>query len=191
VVGVAPVTELWFTNRVARPRTITDERLLDALSQVINRVGPGFTVADVAAEAGVSVGTVAQRFGSKQGLLKALSRAAIVRVASTVRAAGSVRAALVAVYTDLDDPQTAPRNLAQLATDMADPELRVLLGEFYATLAAELAPMLPGAPPEAARLLVSLANGTAIDWSIRPTGRLVDRLAHDIDVVLDGWRKDA
>jgi AcrR family transcriptional regulator len=188
---VAPVNELWFTNQVARPRTITDERLLDALSQVINHVGPGFTVADVAAEAGVSVGTVAQRFGSKQGLLKALSRAAIARVADMVRAAGSVREAILSVYADLDDPETAPHNLAQLAMDIADPELRALLGEFYATLAAELAPMLPGAPPGAARLLVSLANGTAIDWSIRPSGgRLVDRLAHDVDVVLDGWRKD-
>jgi AcrR family transcriptional regulator len=178
---------------VARPRTITDERLLDALSQVITRVGPGFTIADVAASAGVSVGTVAQRFGSKQGLLKAFSQAAIAGIADQVRAAASVREAILAVYADLDDPQTAPHNLAQLANEMVDPELRALLGDFYATLAAELKPLLldvPGAPPHAARLLVSLANGTAIDWSIRPSGRLVDRLAADIDAVLSGWRNN-
>ncbi|MFD1052024.1 TetR/AcrR family transcriptional regulator, partial [Kibdelosporangium lantanae] len=42
---------------MARPKTITDERLLTALAQAISEVGPGFTVADVAARAGVSVGT--------------------------------------------------------------------------------------------------------------------------------------
>jgi AcrR family transcriptional regulator len=197
---------------VARPRTITDERLLDALAQVITRVGPSFTVSDVAVRAGVSVGTVAQRFGSKQGLLKALSRAAVTRIRATVRtaaesaqsagagaglAADPVAAAILAVYRDLDDPEAATHNLAQLATDMADPELRVLLGDFYATLTAELAELLrvadlPGAPParQAARLLVSLANGTAIDWSIRPDGHLVERLASDLAIVLNGWRRD-
>jgi AcrR family transcriptional regulator len=184
---------------VARPKTITDERLLAALAQVITKIGPSFTVADVAARAGVSVGTVSQRFGSKQGLLKALSHAAVLRVATQVRTAAAdsddpVRAAILAVYRDLDDPRTAAHNLAQLAADLADPELRGLLGDFYATLAAELSPLLrtiPGAPPQAARLLVSLANGTAIDWSIRPGGRLVDRLTEDIDAVLNGWRKSA
>lgn len=191
---MAPVNELWFTNRVARPKTITDERLLAALAQAISEIGPGFTVADVAARAHVSVGTVAQRFGSRQGLLKALSSAAITRIADTVRAAapGGVRAALVAVFRDLDDPATAANNLAQLAGDLADPELRVLLDRFFGTVEAEIALLLrdvPGAPPNAARVLVALANGTAIDWSLRPTGSLVDRLTIDIDTVLDGWRR--
>ncbi|TCO64751.1 TetR/AcrR family transcriptional regulator [Actinocrispum wychmicini] len=181
---------------MARPRTITDDRLLAALAQVINDKGPGFTIADVAARAGVSVGTVAQRFGSKHGLLKALSQAAITRAVDVVRAAapGGPRAALVAFFGDLDDPAAASRNIGQFAVDLADPELRTLLAELFATLVAELTPLLhdlPGAPPHAARLLVSLANGTAVDWSIRPRGSLVDRLTTDIDTVLDGWRKDA
>ncbi|HEX8865870.1 MAG TPA: TetR/AcrR family transcriptional regulator, partial [Lentzea sp.] len=41
---------------MARPRTISDERILNAVAAVIDRRGPEFTVADVAAEAGVSVG---------------------------------------------------------------------------------------------------------------------------------------
>jgi AcrR family transcriptional regulator len=192
---VAPINELWFTNRVARPRTITDERLLTALARAITEIGPSFTVADVAARAGVSVGTVAQRFGSKHGLLKALTLAAISRVADTVRAAapGGVRAALVAVFRDLDDPATAANNLAQLAGDLADPELGVLLGRFYGTVEAEIALLLrsvPGAPPNAARVLVALANGTAVDWSLHPEGSLVDRLTTDIDAVLEGWGRD-
>ncbi len=188
---MAAINELWFNNCMARPRTITDERLLEALAQVIAARGPGFTVADVAAQAGVSVGTVGQRFGSKHGLLKALSQAAIDGIAEQVRSADTVLGALVNVYKDLDDPETAARNLAMLADDLADAELRVLLGKFYSVLAdelSELVRLLPGAPPGAARLLVSLANGTAIDWSVRPEGRLVDRLTADIGAVVDGWK---
>ncbi|MEV4311582.1 TetR/AcrR family transcriptional regulator [Actinocrispum sp. NPDC049592] len=176
---------------MARPRTITDARLLDALGQVIASRGPGFTVADVAAQAGVSVGTVAQRFGSKHGLLVALSEAAIAQIPDLVRSASTVLQALLNVYSGLDDPATAPHNLAQLAADLADPELRGLLGRFYSTLADELTPLLiplQGAPPQAARLLVALTNGTAVDWSINPVGRLADRLTDDIGAVLNGWR---
>jgi AcrR family transcriptional regulator len=183
---------------VARPRSISDERILNALGEVISEQGPGFTIADVAARAGVSVGTVAQRFGSKQGLLKALGVAGVQGIESKVTAAAAaastpleaVRAAVLNVYRDLDDPATAANNLGQLAADLADPELRALLGEFHTVLENSLLPLLRSAdlPAGLARLLVSLANGTAIDWSVRPRGRLVDRLGADMDIVLKGWR---
>ncbi|MET0135087.1 MAG: TetR/AcrR family transcriptional regulator [Kibdelosporangium sp.] len=182
---------------MARPRSISDERILRALGEVISAQGPGFTVADVAAAAGISVGTVAQRFGSKHGLLKALSAAAIEQIEGQVMAAASaaptpldaVRAAVLGAYRDLDDPATAVNNLGQLASDLADPELRALLGKGYAVLENSLHPLLRAAnlPAGLARLLVSLANGTAIDWSVRPRGRLLDRLAEDMDMVLKGW----
>ncbi|RSM84569.1 TetR/AcrR family transcriptional regulator [Kibdelosporangium aridum] len=174
-----------------RPRTITDERLLNALGAVITTRGPGFTVADVAAEAGVSVGTVSQRFGSKHGLLVALSRSAVGQVRDQVRSAENVLEAILGVFRALDDPSTAANNLGQLAIDLADPELRELHGEFFAAFEAELAPLaraVLGAPPHAARILVSLANGAAIAWSVRPTGSLLDRLTEDITAVLEGWQ---
>jgi AcrR family transcriptional regulator len=178
---------------VARPRTITDERLLNALGAVISEHGPGFTVADVAAAAGVSVGTVSQRFGSKHGLLKALSQAAVGQVRDQVRSAADALDAILVVYRALDNPSTAANNLGQLAIDLGDPELRELHGEFFAAFEQELAPLaraVPGAPPQAARILVSLANGTAIAWSVRPSGSLLDRLAQDITAVLKGWQAD-
>ena len=170
---------------MARPRSITDERLLGALGTVIGTRGPGFTLADVAAEAGVSVGTVAQRFGSKHGLLKALSQWTAQQVRDQVRAAPDVRSAVLAVYRDLDDPATAANNLGQLATDLADPELRALLGRFHAILEAELAVL---ASPRLARILSALASGTALAWSVAPRGSLLDRLAEDVDAVLEGWQ---
>ncbi|RSM84100.1 TetR family transcriptional regulator [Amycolatopsis sp. WAC 01375] len=189
---------------MARPRTITDERLLTAAETVIGMVGPGFTLAQVAAEAGVAVGTVAQRFGSKNGLLQALSRLNTRSVVGRMRECGeladpveALRAAIVVVYEGLGTPATAANHLGQLGVDIGDPELRALLGEHFTAVEAELrrltrvaAQDLPGAPGvvSAARVLLGVANGAALDWSIRPKGRFVDRMGQDVDAVLTAWK---
>jgi AcrR family transcriptional regulator len=191
---------------VARPRSIADERLLAAAEIVIGRYGPGFTLAQVATEAGVAVGTAAQRFGSKTGLLQALSRRATQRAVEQMRACGEtadepvegLRAAAVTVYAVLGDAEEAANHLGQLGVDIGDPALRALLGEHYTAVEAELrglvaaaAADLPYAPsvPRAARALLAVINGVSIDWSIRPHGRLADRLREDVDAVLTAWRR--
>jgi AcrR family transcriptional regulator len=190
---------------VARPRSITDERLLAAAETVIGRCGPGFTLAQVAAEAGVAVGTAGQRFGSKAGLLQALSRRATTRAVERMRECADssddpivgLRSAAVTVYASLGDAEEAANHLGQLGVDIGDPVLRSLLGEHYAAVEAELARLvgvaaseLPHVPsvPRAARALLAVINGVSLDWSIRPEGRLVDRLAEDVDAVLTAWR---
>jgi AcrR family transcriptional regulator len=192
-------------TRVARPRTITDERLLTAAAEVIGRFGPGFTLAQVAARAGVAVGTVAQRFGSKLGLLRVLSRLNTEAVVADMREharsgrtpLAGLRSALVCVYSRLGDAQEAANHLGQLGVDIGDPELRALLGAHYTAVETELRTLvrnvgLPFAPSpdRAARALLSVINGVSIDWSIRPEGSLVARLEEDIDAVLAGWRRD-
>ncbi|MFJ1765972.1 TetR/AcrR family transcriptional regulator [Amycolatopsis sp. NPDC088138] len=190
---------------MARPRSITDERLLAAAETVIGRCGPGFTLAQVAAEAGVAVGTAGQRFGSKAGLLQALSRRATTRAVEQMRECADsaddpivgLRSAAVTVYAVLGDAEEAANHLGQLGVDIGDPVLRSLLGEHYAAVEAELARLvgavaaeLPHAPsvPRAARALLAVINGVSLDWSIRPEGRLADRLAEDVDAVLTAWR---
>lgn len=189
---------------MARPRTITDERLLQAAEVVIGQVGPGFTLAQVATEARVAVGTVAQRFGSKNGLLQALSRLNTQTVIERMRERAQVadpveglRAAVVVVYEGLGSAETAANHLGQLGVDIGDPELRALLGEHFTAVEAELrvlmraaARRLPGAPGvvRAARVLLGVANGAALDWSIRPKGRYVDRVGQDVDAVLTAWK---
>jgi AcrR family transcriptional regulator len=188
---------------VARPKTITDERLLAAALVVIGRRGPEFTVADVAAEAGVSVGTIAQRFGSKSGLLQEISRLAARAAVSRMRVAAAaetdpvegLRAALFTLFSELADPEVAANSLAQLGVDLVDPALRALLVEHYRAVENELhdlvrAAALPSAPPPAlaGRVLAGLVNGISMDWSIRPRGPLADRMAEDVDAVLNTWR---
>ncbi|MCR6489470.1 TetR/AcrR family transcriptional regulator [Amycolatopsis sp. OK19-0408] len=190
---------------MARPKSITDERLLVAAETVTGSRGPNFTLAHVADAAGVSVGTVAQRFGSKSGLLQAMSRRATSRAVEQMRACAEraadpvdgLREAAVAVYAVLGDAEEAANHLGQLGVDIGDPVLRSLLGEHFTAVEAELrrlmraaAPSLPAAPsvPRAARVVLDVINGVSIDWSIRPHGRLADRLAEDVDAVLSAWR---
>jgi AcrR family transcriptional regulator len=199
----APLVNRGSITDMARPRHITDERLLDAAATAISRLGPGFTLADVAAEAEVAVGTVARRFGSKHGLLATMTRTAVdsmrgrMRVSSCDDPVDAIVQALVTAYAPLDDPATAANNLAQLAVDLADEELRGLMAEFYSVMETEIAALveraageLPGAPPpeRAARTLTALADGTAVHWSARPSGGLTERLRTDLSAVLDGWR---
>ncbi|WP_158847384.1 TetR/AcrR family transcriptional regulator [Saccharothrix deserti] len=187
---------------MARPKTITDERLLTAAAEVIGRKGPGFTIVDVAARAGVSVGTVAQRFGSKSGLLQALTRQTTAAIAQRMRAAAAVadpvdglRAALLSWFEGMTDPVEAQNHLAQLGVDLIDPELRALLAELYVVTEETVLELtrrvdLPHGPsPErAARVLTGLLSGVSMDWSVRPRGALADRLAEDVDAVLDAWK---
>ncbi|MFC7728173.1 TetR/AcrR family transcriptional regulator [Actinomadura keratinilytica] len=62
---------------MARPRTTSDEAILQATGRALLRHGPGrLTLGGVAAEAGLSPATLVQRFGSKRGLLLAFARRA-------------------------------------------------------------------------------------------------------------------
>jgi AcrR family transcriptional regulator len=181
--------------------------MLDAAGRVIARLGPGFTLADVAGEARIAAGTLIHRYGSKHGLLTAMIETAIASLRREMGSAGNaiddpveaVIQALVAWYAPLDDPVTAANNLAQLAFDLADDRLRVLMAEFYTVMKDELHPLLsqaiasgalPGAPPipVMARILTAIADGTAIHWSARPEKRLRARLHADLAAVLYGWR---
>lgn len=189
---------------MARPRKISDEELLAACGRAIGRHGAGFTLAQVATEAGVAVGTVSGRFGSKHGLLNAMTATAAAGIEARMRTAAAahtdpvdaVTAAVLVTAAGLGDPGTTGNHLARLGADLANPELRDGLGELRERVRRALARMItveefPGAPPpaRAARILASLAHGVALDWSLRPRGRLADRLRADVRTVLEPWRR--
>ena len=96
---------------MGRPRTIADERLLGAAGAVIDRRGPAFTLADVAAEAGVSRGTVYNAFGDRAAVADAvLARTADRFVAASAPVvdrrrtlAGQVGEAAVFITSHLDE----------------------------------------------------------------------------------------
>lgn len=197
------VSDSWFNKLVGRPRKISDEDLVAACGRAIGQYGAGFTLAQVAAEAGVAVGTVSGRFGSKHGLLMAMMTASAAGVERRMRAAAgahddpvdAVIAAVLVTAEGVEDPGTAPNHLAQLGIDLADPELRAglrLLRERIQRVLAKLlaAAALPGAPgpTRAARIVASMAHGAQLDWALHPRGRLADRLRADLGAVLGSWR---
>ncbi|MGH3762425.1 TetR/AcrR family transcriptional regulator [Actinophytocola sp.] len=188
---------------MGRPRKISDDELMAACGRAIGRHGPGFTLAQVAADAGVAVGTVSGRFGSKHGLLLAMMTAASDDVAERMRAAAarhadpvaSIVAAVLVTAEGVADPATTTNHLAQLGVDMSDPKLREGLAVLRARVCEVLgsllaAAALPGAPPpaRAARIVASLAHGAQLDWALAPNGRLTQRLRADVRTVLGSWR---
>src|SRR5919198_3056525 len=57
-----------------RPRKASDNEVFAAVGRTMVRVGPAqLTLAEIAAEAGLTAGALVQRFGSKRGLLLAMS----------------------------------------------------------------------------------------------------------------------
>src|ERR1044072_7776240 len=98
---------------------MTDDEVMAACGRAIGAYGPGFTLAQVAAEAGVAVGTVSGRFGSKHGLMLAMMTAG-------AETGGGPRhlAAVLVTAEGVDDPATTTNHLAQLGVDMSDPALR-------------------------------------------------------------------
>jgi AcrR family transcriptional regulator len=193
---------------VGRPRTVSDAAILAAAMRVIGEVGPArMTLADVAREAGLAAPTLVQRFGSKRGLLLALSEPSVVRLAERFEQArerhGSPLAALSGALTGMvgavSEPEAFSNHLAFLQLELSDPEfhrntlaytralrdeLERLLGE--AVAAGELR---AGADTAAlARSLQVAYNGALITWAIYREGTLEAWLARELEAVLAPWR---
>jgi len=187
---------------MARPRKVSDEELIAACGRAIGRFGPGFTLAQVAGEAGVAVGTVAGRFGSKQNMLLVMMTMGAEGVAPLMRASAAglpaldaITAAVLTTTDAVSDPATTSNHLGQLGVDLADPALRAGFARLRAAVRAVLTELftaadLPGAPPpeQAARIVAAMAHGALMDWALDPAGEVADVLRADLDAVLTAWR---
>lgn len=196
-------------QRMPRPRTIADADVLAAASRVVGRLGPArLTLAAVGAECGLSASTIVQRFGSKRGLLLALSAhgrddVAAVFAAAAARAS-SPRAAVVDALSALASSVTTREQLANhlafLQLDLVDADLQRLARDHARAVGRELATLvaLAGAagelhapdPQAAAHALQVTYNGALLTWAIDPRGPLLARLRADIEATLAAWGPD-
>ena len=119
-----------------RPRKVSDDDIFAATYRAMSRLGPGeLTLADIAAEAGVTAGAISQRFGSKRALLLALSEGAAAYAGDhfqSLRAAhrsplAAVRAYAAGMAHLAESPAALARNLAYLQIDLSDAEFRTHL----------------------------------------------------------------
>jgi AcrR family transcriptional regulator len=185
-----------------RPRTISDEAILDAVLAVALRVGPArVTFAAAAAEAGLSPATLVQRFGTKRELLLAADKrgidlwvGALDRSTAASPLARIVEGLVLAVDPDATPEQMA-NGVAMLQLDLAHPDfhaetlrgaqaVRDRIGrDLTAALAA--GELRPGTDVAAlAKLVETTYHGAMIGWAIHREGTLAEWMRDQVEAVL-------
>jgi AcrR family transcriptional regulator len=190
-----------------RPRTVTDEKIIEAVIAVIGRVGPAkLTLAEVGKQIGLSAATLVQRYGSKRGLLLAVAASAVESVDACfdmVRAAHrSTLTAVIAAATDitryLDTPEEVANHLAFLQMDLSDPDFhRLMLTnstkmlDGYARLlreAVDAGELVACDTRRLARAITAVCGGSLISWAAFRQGTAVAWVRTDVDTVLEPYR---
>src|SRR5688572_11144017 len=121
------------SSPMPRPRTVSDQQIMMATIGAMSRLGPvKLTLADVAEDVGLSPAALVKRFGSKRGLLLAVSQAGSGGMAEGFarmrERATSPLAALLDATTYLakhtKSAEELANHLAFLQVDVTDPDFR-------------------------------------------------------------------
>jgi AcrR family transcriptional regulator len=187
-----------------RPRKVTDEEVFAAAHRATNRLAPSeLTLAEIAAEAGVTAGALAQRFGSKRQLLLALAKGAAESTGDFIgqlRAAHRSPLAAVRAYAECmaglaRSPAALARNLAYLQIDLADPDFREQLSVQARATRAGLRDLLGAAVAAGelkrgtdvaalARTVEAVVSGSLLTWAFYHEGPADRWIRDDVDAVL-------
>lgn len=169
-----------------RPRIASDVEIVEAATRAVGLVGSSrLTLADIAAEAGISPGALVQRFGSKRDLVLQVIRWRIEtaerRYTVLTREHPPIKAIVALLGGNNRTPQIAEERLQVLAwawSDPTDADLNALVIQFLATEAATLRGLIESAQLRGdiaatvdrralATRLQDLATGTAVNASLR------------------------
>ena len=187
-----------------RPRKVSDDDVFAATHRAMTRLGPGeLTLAQIAAEAGVTAGALAQRFGSKRALLLALAGRAAEGAGDYLRGLraehpsplATVRAYAECMAHLAQSPAALARNLAYLQIDLADEDFRAHLTaqaratrDAIAGLLADAAAegeLAPGTDVAALARTVEVAlNGALLTWAFDQREPAAAFLRASVDAVL-------
>ena len=186
-----------------RHRTASDADILAATQRVATRLGPALTLADVAADAGVSSSTLVQRFGSKRGLLLALVVWNPDDVAKEFRRIRTKRRSPLAAIYDIGGwyaaqvatPEALANRLAFLQIDLVDPDFHQAAAAHSRAVHTELKGLLDEAiaagelqkcdTGRLARAVQSLLAGSLLQWALDRDGKAAQRVREDLDSLLN------
>jgi AcrR family transcriptional regulator len=188
-----------------RPRKASDDEIFAAAYRVMERLGPGeLTLAEIAAEAGLTAGALVQRFGSKRQLQITLAAGVAASAGDMIRALREKHRSPLAAVRDYAEcmahlaktPQALERNLAYLTVDISDPELRKhLLVQSRATRAGlrelldeavRLRELRRGTDTATlARTLETVIGGALFSWAVYREGTAAQCMREHVDAVLD------
>jgi len=173
-----------------RRKSISDEEILDRALPLMTTAGPaGFTLADLAREAGIAPATLLQRFGDKQMLIERAFARDNERFVPWLRTLPQGKGAevVVRIYADAtklfgDNPSLAD-HLLWLREDIRDPALNRLARQRFKLFRKEIVRRMPPLriPAErAAQLLDAQYHGAVVQWAIEPRGKLADHVAKSL-----------
>src|SRR5688572_5981678 len=118
---------------MGRPQKVSDDEIFAAAHRAMTRLGPGeLTLAEIASEAGVTASALVQRFGSRRGLLLALSAGAADSTGEFIKQVRARHRSPLAALRDYArcmahlaaSPAALARNLAYLQIDLTDAGFR-------------------------------------------------------------------
>lgn len=192
-----------------RPAKVTDDEIFAAAQRAMTRRGPHeLTLADIAAEAGVTAGRLVQRFGGKRALLLALSArfaqatpTLFTGLRTTHRSPLRTLKAYATCMADLaSTPEALARNLAYLHIDLTDAAFRRHLVKHARATRRELERLVREAVAAGelranvdsghlARTVEAIISGSLMTWACYRKGRAETWIAHDLEAVLRPYRQ--
>ncbi|HSU17001.1 TetR/AcrR family transcriptional regulator [Longimicrobium sp.] len=190
-----------------RLKTATDAAILEAAIRAISRAGPArLTLAHVADEAGLAPATLVQRFGSKRGLLLAVSRYGAEQNRAGFDRARAASASPLAALVDaliegsrwFDSPEALANHLAFLQMDLTDPVFRALAVQASDEIRAGIRALLDDAVAAGqlavhgtgrlASAVKATHDGSLLTWAIHRDGPLAAWLRRDLETLLAPYR---
>lgn len=187
-----------------RPRKATDDEVFEATHRAMARLGPAeLTLAEIAKEAGLTAGALVQRFGSKRGLLLALSNrysGGTREMFDQLRGAHRSPLAVLRAYAECvaglaTSPAALARNLSYLQLDLTDPDFRPHLVKHARASRVELRKIIDEAiaagelargtdSRQLARTVEAVVGGSMMAWAYYEEGPASRWMRHDLDAVL-------
>jgi AcrR family transcriptional regulator len=195
--------------RIGRPRKASDDDVFMAAYKVMQRLGPAqLTLADIAAEAGVTAGALVQRFGSKRELLLKLSdrfSSGTSDMFAALRHTHRSPLATLRAYSDCmaglaSSPEALMRNLSYLQIDLTDPDFRRNLARQARATRDELQKLIREAVeagelvrstrvPQLARTIEAVIAGSMLSWAHHQQGTAAKWMRDDLNAVLKPYLK--
>ena len=192
-----------------RPRKASDDEIFHAAYQVMQRTGPGeLTLADIAAEAGLTAGALVQRFGSKRDLLLKLSdrfAGGVGEMFAGLRKAHRSPLAALRAYSDCmagmaTSPAALMRNLSYLQIDLTDDDFRKNLEKSARATREELQHLIRDAiqakelvpstnARQLARTVEAVIGGSMLGWAHYQEGTAAKYMRDDLNAVLKPYLK--
>lgn len=193
---------------MARPRSMTDDAILDATEQSIAEDGPtAFALDDVARRLGVSAQAVLHRFGSKQALVLAVAERRGRHATAAMEAAVDHGESPLRAMLDFFERRMRSRHysrralasgfafaLAGVSDDAIRPHIVIQVAAIRANLQAFIAAAvrageLHGEVDAIARLVETVYNGALYLWLVDRQGTAWSYFEPTLNALLTPYRK--